>query len=120
MTECTKITHLGLEPDPVFLPHRHELPDLLPHAIRLHEVVVEHARRARVGEDVGIPLPRAVGWEGPVLQGGPGVVVFDEGDGTAGPHAHQAWGAALGVHQAPGVEEEGRGLGRVGRWVAGV
>lgn len=58
--------------------------------------------------------------EGPVVERGAGVVVVDEGDGAAGPHAHDARGAALAVHHAPVLAAphgllRGRGVRRSGR-----
>lgn len=41
-------------------------------------VVVEHAGRAAVGQQVGVPLRRVLPGEGPVLQRGPRVVVLQE------------------------------------------
>jgi hypothetical protein len=61
------------------------------------EVVVEHAGRARVREDVRVALLQVVVGEGPVVERAARVVVVDEGDGAAGPHAHKSWRAALQV-----------------------
>jgi hypothetical protein len=70
-------------------PQLDELPNLVAQAA-LEKVVVEDAGGAGVRQDVGVPLLQAVAGEGPVLEGGAGVVVVNEGDRAAGPHANHA------------------------------
>mmetsp|Transcript_16293 Transcript_16293/g.45393 ORF Transcript_16293/g.45393 Transcript_16293/m.45393 type:complete len:358 (+) Transcript_16293:322-1395(+) len=56
-----------------------------------------------MGEDVGVALLDMIPREGPVLEAGASVVVVYEGHCAARPHANQAGGLALGVHQTPAL-----------------
>lgn len=62
------------------------------------KMVPEDAGSARMSHDVGIPFVQVVVGEGPVVQGRPCVMIFDEGNCSRGPHPQQSWGPPLAVH----------------------